>query len=62
MRGFIAVALLIFGLLGFSWLVTCGIVAAICACFELEFSWAIGTGVWLLMGLLSQVFKSSGSH
>ena len=42
---------------GFSWLCTCGIIKLITMCFKLKFSWAIATGIWLVMALLKKVFN-----
>lgn len=49
----------IFMLLGISWLATCGIIKLITLCFGLTFSWAIATGIWLILCLLSTVFGKS---
>ena len=35
-----------------SWLATCGIIKLITICFGLTFSWAIATGIWLILCLL----------
>lgn len=43
--------------IGFSWLITCGIIKLITICFGLTFNWATATGIWLALGLLSSVFK-----
>lgn len=40
-----------------SWLFTCGIIKLICLCFGLTFTWAMATGVWLILFLLSMVFS-----
>lgn len=42
----------------FGWIVTCGIVKLITLCFGWTFSWAIATGVWLIMVLIHAVFPS----
>lgn len=39
-----------------SWLLTCGVIWLITLCFGLAFSWAIATGIWLILWLLSSVF------
>lgn len=41
---------------GLSWLGTCGIIKLITLCFDLDFSWKIATGIWLILFLLSQFF------
>lgn len=38
--------------LAFSWIATCGITKLITWCFNVDFSWEIGTGVWLILLLL----------
>ena len=38
-----------------SWLITCGLVYLVTLCFSLEFSWAVATGVWLVMILLRSI-------
>lgn len=40
-----------------SWLITCGIIKLITICFGLAFSWAIATGIWLILCLLKSVFS-----
>lgn len=44
-------------LLGISWIITCGIIKLITMCFGLEFSWAISTGIWLVILILKSIFK-----
>lgn len=44
-------------LLAISWLCTCGIVYLIALCFNLAFTWALGTGIWLVLLLLGGLFK-----
>lgn len=41
-------------LLFISWLSTCGIVKLITLCFDMTFSWAIATGIWLILFLLNR--------
>ena len=38
-------------------LITCGIIKLITICFGLTFSWAIATGIWLILCLLKSVFS-----
>lgn len=38
------------------WLITCGIVKLICLCFGFSFSWAIATGIWLVIIILRTIF------
>ena len=40
----------------FSWLITCGVVGLVCLCFGLTYSWAMATGIWLVLLLLKSVF------
>lgn len=40
-----------------SWIITCGIIKLITICFGLTFSWAIATGVWLILSLLKSIFS-----
>lgn len=41
-------------LLFVDWLSICGIVKLITLCFDVTFSWAIATGVWLILFLLNR--------
>ena len=43
-----------------SWLLTCGIIFLICLCFGWTFSFAIATGIWLILCLLSSIFGRKG--
>lgn len=40
-----------------TYFITCGIIYLITLCFGLTFSWLTATGIWLIMILLSSVFK-----
>lgn len=44
-----------------SLVVTCGIIKLITICFGLKFKWSVAIGIWLIMCLLSAVFKSGNS-
>ena len=55
--GIIGVILLVALFGGVSWIITCGIVKLVTLCFGLTFSWAIATGVWLVMILARSVFS-----
>lgn len=46
---------------GASWIITCGIIKLITLCFGWTFKWSIATGIWLVMCLLSSIFKSQSS-
>ena len=53
---FIVILLLAVGY-AISWIITCGIIKLITICFGLTFSWAIATGVWLILCLLKSGFS-----
>lgn len=42
---------------GISWIVTCGIIKLITMCFGLKFSWAVATGIWLIICILKSIFN-----
>ena len=42
---------------GISWIATCGIIKLITMCFGWEFSWAIATGIWLIICILKSIFN-----
>ena len=42
---------------GVSWIATCGIIKLITMCFGWEFSWAIATGIWLIICILKSIFN-----
>ena len=44
-----------------SLVVTCGIIKFITICFGLKFKWSVDVGIWLIMCLLSTIFKSGNS-
>lgn len=50
---------LLIGLYAISWLIGCGLIFLICACFGWEFSWAIATGIWLIMCVVKSLFGKS---
>ncbi len=51
--------LLILVILAIEFVVDAGIMYLICLCFGLTFSWKIVFGIWLVMVLLSGIFKGS---
>ena len=53
---FIGILLMAIGYV-ISWIITCGIIKLITICFGLTFSWAIATGIWLILCLLKSVFS-----
>ena len=44
-----------------SWIATCGLIKLITLCFGWAFSWAIATGIWLVMVLLKSIFYNGSS-
>lgn len=42
---------------GLSWIATCGIVKLITICFDLQFSWDIATGIWMIICILRSIFR-----
>ena len=44
-----------------SLVVTCGIIKLITICFGLKFKRSVAIGIWLIMRLLSAMFKSGNS-
>ena len=55
--GIFIVILLLAVVYAISWIITCGIIKLITICFGLTFSWAIATGIWLILCLLKSVFS-----
>lgn len=41
---------------GTSWIFTCGIIKLITMCFGLSFTWAMATGIWLIILILKSIF------
>lgn len=41
---------------GISWIFTCGIIKLITMCFGLSFTWAMATGIWLIILILKSIF------
>ena len=48
---------IIIAVFGISYLMTIGIIKLICLCFGFAFSWKYSTGIWLILCLLSLIFK-----
>ena len=48
-----------FGVIGISWIATCGIIKLITLCFGWKFSWFVATGIWLLMWLIKSAFSGT---
>lgn len=57
MSKIILVILAILAVMAISWALTCGIIKLITLCFGLTFSFAIATGIWLVLFLLGSTFK-----
>lgn len=57
MSKIILVILAILAVMAISWALTCGIIKLITLCFGLTFSFAIATGIWLILFLLGSTFK-----
>lgn len=47
---------------GISWLVTAGIIKLITMCFGWSFSWAVATGIWLVLILARWVMSAAKGH
>ena len=45
---------------GVSWITTCGVIKLVTMCFDLTFKWLTATGIWLILILVSNIFKSKG--
>lgn len=61
MKGCLLVIFATLFIIALSWLTTCGLLYLITLCFGWEFSWAIATGVWLILVMVSSFFRSSNS-
>lgn len=48
---------IVIGINCISYFVTVGIIKLICLCFGFTFSWKYSTGIWLILCLLSLIFK-----
>lgn len=46
---------------GISWIATCGLVYLVTLCFHWTFSWAVATGIWLMMILARSIFNHGTS-
>lgn len=61
MLGFILAVLFIIFVYALSWIVTCGLIKLITLCFGWAFSWAIATGIWLVILILKTIFYDGSS-
>lgn len=55
--GCLIIALLFLVLAGLEFLATAGIIYLITLCFGLAFSWKITFGIWLIILLLTSIFR-----
>lgn len=53
----VATALGLIALYALGWIITCGVIKLITMCFGWTFSWAIATGIYLIMCLAKHVFS-----
>ena len=56
--GCILAAIIYLACFGISWVITCGLIWLITLCFNLVFSWATATGIWLVLLILTGLFAS----
>ena len=59
--GCILAVLFIIFVYALSWIVTCGLIKLITLCFGWAFSWAIATGIWLVILILKIIFYEGSS-
>ena len=59
--GCILAVLFIIFVYALGWIVTCGLIKLITLCFGWAFSWAIATGVWLVILILKTIFYDGSS-
>lgn len=59
--GCILAALFIIFTYALSWIVTCGLIKLITLCFGWAFSWAIATGIWIVLVILKSIFCDGSS-
>jgi len=59
------IAFAVFGIFvlsyGLSWLITCGLIKLITMCFGWKFAWSTATGIWLIICIISSIFKSKAN-
>lgn len=59
--GCILAVLFIIFVYALSWIVTCGLIKLITLCFGWAFSWAIATGIWLVILIIKTIFYDGSS-
>ena len=57
---FLAALFIIFAY-ALSWIVTCSLIKLITLCFGWAFSWAIATGIWIVLVILKSIFCNGSS-
>lgn len=55
----IVLILILIAFYGISWIATCGIIKLITMCFGMTFKWGIATGIWLVICVLTSIFKTN---
>ena len=53
----LAVIIILIFACGLSWIITCGLIKLITMCFDWSFKWSVATGIWLIICILSSIFK-----
>lgn len=53
------VLLIVAAVYALSWIITCGLIALICVCFNCTFDWLTATGIWLIITILQSIFKNT---
>lgn len=57
------IAIMVIGLIvicySLSWIVTCGMIKLITMCFGWTFKWSIATGIWLIICIMRNIFKTT---
>ena len=61
MLGWILAVLFIIFVYALSWIVTCGLIKLVTLCFGWAFSWAIATGIWIVLVILKSIFCNGSS-
>lgn len=56
MKNVVLPVLMVVAFYALSWIATCGLIKLITMCFGLTFSWAIATGIWLIMCIAKSMF------
>lgn len=59
--GCILAVLFIIFVYALSWIITCGLIKLVTLCFGWAFSWAIATGIWIVLVILESIFCNGSS-